>query len=273
VRRAQQLIVAIAIVAASRTARAQLCHTAPDESDDMPMDMSNMKMDMPPPPAVTARADLEADVATIPSGEYEGVVPSIAIDWWRLEARVSTPIYHLEYRGVKSDGPGDLLYSISGTVLDAHHVRAGLAWTATAPIGDAQVGLGMGMSMYMPGAWGSITRGAWGATISGSYGRMSDLGAPGGHHHAVMVGSLVNPMNLEELAAAVRGTYRATPALRLHVVGSLATPIDLPGTTRGYAAAGAHYRIDAWEVGLEAALGLTGDPFHARMVLDLARTF
>ena len=102
---------------------------------------------------------------------------------------------------------------------------------------------------------------------------MSDLGAPGGHHHAVMVGALVNPMNLEEIASAVRGTYRATHSLRLHVLASLATPIELPGTTRGYLAAGAQVRSGAWEVGLEAALPIAGDPFHARMALDLARSF
>ena len=272
-RRAQQLIVAIAIVAASRTARAQLCHTdMPEMSDEDMKGMKGMAMPMHEP-SVTARADLEADVATISNGEYEGMVPSVTIGWWRLEGRVQTPIYHLEYRGVKSDGPGDVLFSIAGTLVQQERVRAGVAFAATEPTGDAQVGIGMGMAMYMPGVWGSYADGPWGAVASVSYGRMANLDAPGGHHHAVMVGSLVNPMNLEEIAGAVRGTYRATPDLRLHVVGSLAAPIERPGTTLGYVATGAHYRIDAWEVGLEAALGVAGDPFHARMAFDLARSF
>ena len=265
-RRAQQLIAIAIVLAGARAASAQLCHT-----DDMD---TSMPMSMPMhEPTITARADLEADVASIASGEYEGLVPSVTIGWWRLEGRAQTPIYHLEYRGVKSDGPGDVLFSIAGTVIERDRARAGVAFAATEPTGNGAVGLGMGMAMYMPGVWGSLSRGDWGAVASVSYGRMSDLNAPGGHHHAVMVGSLVNPMNLEEIAGAVRGTYRATPALRLHVVGSLAAPIDLPGTTRSYAAAGAHYRIDDWDVGLEAALGITGDPFHARMAFDLARSF
>lgn len=207
-------------------------------------------------------------------GSYVGFVPSVSLAWRRLEARIATPVYHLEYRGVKSDGPGDALFSLSATVIDARTARFGLALSVTEPTGNAAVGLGMGDAMWMPGVWGSLSRGRWGAVASASYGRMQDLGDPSMHHHgADMVGSLVSPMNHEEVAGAVRGTYRATRAPRVHLLGSIAAPVELEGTTRAYAAAGAHYRVDAWDVGVEAALPLAGDPFHARMAIDLARSF
>lgn len=287
-RRAQQLIAA-AIVCAAAPAHAQLCHPAADDlsSDDgdgegdgahameMHHHMEGMDMNMPAErPPITARADVEGDVASISMGQYVGFVPSVSIGWWRLEARVAAPIYHLEYRGVRSDGPGDVLFSLSGTVLDAKNARAGVALNVTEATGNAAVGLGMGDAMWMPGAWGSLSSGRWGAVASASYGRMQDMGGGAGmHHHAAMVGSLVNPMNMEEIAGALRGTYRATRAMRLHVLGSIATPIDVAGVTRAYAAAGAQYKLSDWEVGVEAALPLAGDPFHARMALDLARSF
>jgi len=285
VRRARQLIgLAIAILAcAPSIARAQLCHPGADgDMEDMDHDhMQHMEgmegmegMKMPAPPAITARAELEVDAATIPSGGYLGFVPTVSISGWRLEGRISAPVYHLEYRGVKSDGPGDLLFSLSGTIVQAHRARAGVALAVTEDTGNGALGLGMGDAMWMPGVWGSISRGDYGAVASVSYGRMQSLDdGMGGHHHAGSVGSLVNPMNHQELAGAVRGTLRATRALRLHVLASVATPIDIEGTTRAYAATGVHYRIDAWEIGLEAALGLAGDPFHTRFALDLARTF
>jgi hypothetical protein len=286
VRRARQLIAA-AIVCAAAPAHAQLCHPAADDlsSDEdgeahpsmemhhhmEGMDMTGMPSERPP---ITARADIEGDVASISMGQYVGFVPSVSIGWWRLEGRVAAPIYHLEYRGVRSDGPGDVLFSLSGTVLNARNARAGVALNVTEATGNAAVGLGMGDAMWMPGVWGSVASGRWGAVASASYGRMQDMGGGGGmHHHAAMIGSLVNPMNMEEVAGALRGTYRATRAMRVHVLGSIATPVDVTGVTRAYAAAGAQYKLSDWELGVEAALPLAGDPFHARMALDLARSF
>lgn len=263
---------------------AQLCHPAADDGgggDEDEMDMSQMSemdmshMDMKPveKPAVTARADGEFDVASIDAGDYYGFVPSVSIAWWRLEARIAAPIYHLEYRGVKSDGPGDLLWSLSGTIVQQRHLRFGAAIAVTEATGNEKVGLGMGDRMYMPNLWASWNHGRWGAIASASYGRMAgDVSEHAMHLH--LVGSLVNPMNHEELAGGLRFTYRATHELRLHVLGSIATPIELEGTTRAYAAAGIRWTMpDGWDVGGEADLGLTGDPFHARMVFDLARAF
>ncbi len=283
-------IVACGVLAAA-PARAQLCHPAADDAagrdDPGPdLDMSTMSdADMaamhkraarPSWTTVTARADLEVDLATISSGGYDGFVPSVAIAWWRLEARVAAPVYHLEYRGVKSDGPGDVLFSLAATAIEVRHVRAGVTLAVTEPTGNQNLGLGMGDVMWMPGAWGAWSGGPWGAVASASYGRMAEMAdaSGGGHHHGpAYVGSLVNPMNHEELAGAVRGTYRATRELRLHVLASVATPIELDGTTRAYAAAGTHYLAGAWDLGVEAALPIAGDPFHARMAIDVARSF
>jgi hypothetical protein len=282
-------------VLAAPPARAQLCHPAADDAgdgtdyddeDDHDMHMHDMQgmHDMssmhhaarprqPSLDTVTARAGLEADVATIDAGSYAGLVPSASVAWWRLEARLAAPVYHLEYRGVKSDGAGDLLASLTGTLVAGRHLRAGVALAVTAPTGNQAVGLGMGDIMWMPGAWASWSGGRWSTVASGSYGRMA--GSLDEHaHHTGFVGSLVNPMNHEELAGAVRGTYRATRALRVHALASLATPIGIDGTTRAYAAAGSRYALGGgWDVGAEAALPIAGDPFHARFALDVARSF
>src|SRR5207244_11847533 len=131
---------------------------------------------------------------------------------------------------------------------------------------------GRGDTMCMPGAWGSWSSGAWGVTASASFGRMASLPSDGsgGHHHgAGYVGSLVSPMNHEEVAGALRGTIRANHALRVHALATVATPVNIEGVTRAYGAAGARWRTGAWEIGLEAAMPITGDPFHARMSADL----
>ena len=295
----QLAIVACGVLAAA-PARAQLCHPVADDdrevddSDSDPEAMKGMHMegmsdadmaamhhamhDAKPrrdPGALTARADLEVDVAQIDQGTYEGVVPSASLSWWRFDARVAVPYYHLEYRGVITDGPGDVLLGASGAIVAQRHLRAGVALAVTAGTGNGNRGTGMGDTMYMPGAWASWTRGAWGVTASGSYGRMASLPSDGsGHHHATgYVGSLVSPMNHEELAGALRGTLRATRSLRVHALASIATPIEIEGVTRAYAATGARWRSGDWEIGVEAALPITGDPFHARMSADVALSF
>jgi hypothetical protein len=146
---------------------------------------------------------------------------------------------------------------------------------ATQPTGNERLGLGMGEVMWMPGAWGSWSAGRWGVTAQGSYGWMAAMSDSGGaHHHGPgYVGSLVSPMNHEELAGALRGTYRATRALRVHALASVSVPTGMDGTTYAYAATGARYAIGAWEAGVEAALPIAGDPFHARLAFDLVRTF
>ena len=262
---------------------AQLCHPAADDGggDDGDMDMSQMSemdmrhMDMRPraKPAVTARVDGEFDAASIDAGDYYGFVPSGSLAWWRLEGRVAAPVYHLEYRGVRSDGPGDLLWSLSAAAVQTRHLRAGVAIAVTEATGNEKVGLGMGDRMYMPNVWAAWNDGRWGAIASASYGRMAgDAAAHAMHLH--LPGSLVNPMNHEEVAGGLRLTYRATHQLRLHALASVATPIELEGTTRAYAAAGLRWTTaDGWELGGEADLGLAGDPFHARMVFDVARGF
>ncbi len=245
---------AAAMLLAASEARAQVCHTmtADDHAD------------------ITASAGVETSVAQISMGDYVGFAPSVSIAWKRLEARAIAPYYHLEYRGVKSNGPGDAVASLSGAILDGERVRAGVAMSMTAATGDAQVGLGMGQSMYMPGAWASWTGGAWSALASASYGWME--AGPGGHHHMTSVGSLVSPMNHEELEGAVRASFRATDTLGVYGAASLASPIG-EGTTRAFAATGARVDVGKTAISLEAALPIAGDPFHGRIALGVSRTF
>ena len=243
-----------AMLLAASEARAQVCHTmsADDHSE------------------ITARAGVETSVAQISMGDYVGMAPSVSIAWKRLEARAVAPWYHLEYRGVKSDGPGDVAATLQAAIVDGERVRAGIAMSMTAATGDAQVGLGMGQSMYMPGAWASWSGGAWSALASASYGWMANM--PSGHMHMAMVGSLVSPMNHEELEGALRATFRATDTLGVYGAASIATPIG-EGTTRAFAATGARVDVGKSAITLEAALPIAGDPFHGRIALGLVRTF
>jgi hypothetical protein len=243
---------------ASAPARAQVCHT----------------VDADPARDVAVRAGVETAAASITMGSYAEVAPSAEVAWWRLDARVVTPFYHLEYRGVQSDGIGDVLGSVSGALVAGPRVRAGLALSLTRPTGLETVGLGTGAPMYMPGAWASYDGAAWSALASASYGWMSMAMQGDGMHHSALpyVGSLVSPMNDEELEGAVRATYHATGELHLYAAGSVAAPIGA-GTTRAFAATGARVERGRAAITVEAALPLAGDPFHARMSIGIVRAF
>jgi hypothetical protein len=245
---------------ASATARAQVCHTVADTDDDSH--------------AVAVRAGLETAAAAISMGSYAEIAPSAEVAWRRLDARVVTPFYHLEYRGVRSDGLGDVLASLSAAILDGRRTRAGLALSLTRPTGLATVGLGTGAPMYMPGAWASFDGAAWSLLASASYGWMAMDMPDGGMHHTMLPqpGSLVSPMNDRELEGALRATYHASDELHLYAAGSIAAPIG-DGVTRAFAAAGARVERGRTAVTLEAALPLAGDPFHARMSLGVVREF
>jgi hypothetical protein len=244
---------------ASAPARAQVCHTV--ATDDAP-------------PSVAVRAGLETAAAAISMGSYAEVAPSAEIAWGRLDVRVVAPFYHLEYRGVQSDGIGDVLGSLSAAILDGRRVRAGLAISLTRPTGLELVGLGAGAPMYMPGGWASFDGEAWSLLGSASYGWMAmDMPADGMHHTVLPhPGSLVSPMNDRELEGALRATYHASSELHLYAAGSVAAPIG-DGVTRAFAATGARVEHGRTAVTLEAALPLAGDPFHARMSLGVVRAF
>ena len=252
------LALVTAAVLASAPARAQICHSLDDSAA----------------PDVSVRAGLETAAAAISMGSYAEVAPSAELAWSRLDARVVTPFYHLEYRGVRSDGVGDVLASLSAAALDGRRVRAGAAMAFTRPTGLEAVGLGTGAPMYMPGVWASLDGGRWSALASASYGWMSMSMPAGGMHHMGLpyVGSLVSPMNDRELEGALRATYHAGDALDVYAAGSIAAPIGA-GVTRAFAAAGARVERGRTAVTVEAALPLAGDPFHGRMSVGVARAF
>jgi hypothetical protein len=244
---------------ASAPARAQVCHGM--ATDDAP-------------PEIAVHAGLDTAAASISMGSYAEVAPSAEVAWRRLDVRVVTPFYHLEYRGVRSDGIGDVLASVSAAAIDGRRARAGVALAFTRPTGLEAVGLGTGAPMYMPGAWASFDGATWSLFASAAYGWMAmDMPDSGMHHSALpYVGSLVSPMNDREVEGALRATYHASDELHLYAAGSVAAPIG-DGVTRAFAVTGARLERGHTAFTLEAALPLAGDPFHGRMSLGVVRAF
>jgi hypothetical protein len=128
----------------------------------------------------------------------------------------------------------------------------------------------MGHVMVAPSAWASWRAAPFTVAASGGYGRaLVDLG--GAHHdHGSM--PLVDPMNLQELTWSAGADIDVGHGLQVGGRTLGAVPLG-SGLARVIAGGRVAWGTPRFSTGFEAQVGLAGDPFTIRGVLDTALRF
>jgi hypothetical protein len=201
-------------------------------------------------------------------GSYQGVTPSLGWMHGRFGAGATLGLYHLDKNGLSTYGPGDAMLGGSARVLGTCALHAGVALHVKIPTGSAPDGFGMGHVMAMPSAWATWRAAPFTIMASGGYGRaMTDLG---GHVHGM--GPLVDPMNPQELTWRVGADLDLGHGVTLggRTLGGI--PLGA-GTMRVIGGGRVAWGTSRLSTGLEVQVGLAGDPFTLRGVLDTALRF
>lgn len=203
-------------------------------------------------------------------GSYQGVAPSASFARGRFGATAAIALYHLDQNGLSRYGLGDLALGGHAALVETEALDAGLALHVMLPTGSEVDNLGMGHTMAMPSAWAS-----WRArpvTLSASFGyarALVDLG--GGHHdHGPM--PLVDPMNLQELTWSAGADVAVGHHVQLGGRGLGGAPIG-GGQTRVIAGGRVAWATPRMTTAFELQLGVAGDPFTVRGVVETALRF
>jgi hypothetical protein len=249
----------LAVVATAREAFAQHHHGAPTSSSSS---------------VAPFRAGLTAIAAQFDTrlyaGDYQGL--AVALEWrhGRVGVHAGVPFYRLQENGLTHLGPGDVGLGGDVTALARAPWRAGASLGVTLPTRDPQESLGMGHPMLMPGAWVSIGGGR--AVVAAALGYGRALASLDGHDHGG--GPLVEPMNGQEVTGELRGELSPwRPSLRTAARLAAAMPAGVDGTARGLAAVGGAWHGGRIDTTIELQLGLFGDPFTVRALVETAVRF
>ena len=202
-------------------------------------------------------------------GSYQGVTPSLAWMRGRLGASVALGLYHVDENGRSVYGIGDAMLGAHVTAFATPALLAGVALHVMLPTGAEIDQLGMGHVMVMPAVWGS-----WRAaplTVSASVGYGRGLASMSGTHgHGA--GPIVDPMNLQELTGA--GGVAVDVGGGVTVAGRAAGAVALgAGHARLFGGARLAWASPRLSTGVELQLGVVGDPFTLRGVVDTALRF
>jgi hypothetical protein len=200
-------------------------------------------------------------------GSYQGVTPSVDWTHGRFGANAMIGVYHLDKNGLSTYGSGDAMLGGHAVVLATEALQAGVAMHVMVPTGSELDGLGMGHVMAMPSAWASWRAAPFTITASSGYSRaLTDLSA---HNHG---GPLVDPMNLQELAWSASADLDLGHGMQLGGRTFGAVPIGA-GTTRVIGGGRLAWGTPRVSTGLEAQVGLAGDPFSVRGVVATTLRF
>lgn len=201
-------------------------------------------------------------------GSYQGVTPSVDWMYGRFGAGAAISLYHLDKNGLSSYGAGDAMLGGSAMLAATEALHAGVALHLMVPTGSALEGFGMGHVMVMPSAWATWRAAPLTIVASGGYGRaMADLG---GHVHGLW--PLVDPMNMQELSWTAGADVDLGHGLALGGRTLGGVPIGT-GTTRVIGAGRVAWGTPQISMGLEAQLGIVGDPFTIRGVVETTLRF
>jgi hypothetical protein len=234
--------------------------------------MPDLQADGSRPVRLAARAAFATYRTAIYAGEYQGygAAASYTHRWFHAEAALLG--YRIVRNGLADHGPGDLALGARGTLYQDKAHSFGLELLTTAPTGDADLGLGMGHAMLMPGLWGAYQHERVRLMVQVAYGRA--LGEAGKHAEHSPTGPLVNPMNRSELEHALTLSYQFGE--HLFAGGRLlgAVPVAAAnGVAREVAAFGIGASVAPVQVELELQLPLVGAPFDTRTMLSVAALF
>jgi hypothetical protein len=203
-------------------------------------------------------------------GDYQGVVPAVRWANHRFSASANFGAYRLIKNGLERFGAGDAMAHGQAMLLERGNASTGIALAVSAPTGDQRAGLGMGHPMVMPAAYARWSERAFNLDGSIGYGRA--FGSDAASHHDHGSGSLVDPMNLQEMTFTAGGDYALARQLRAGGRLSGAVPIG-DGATRLVAGARVLWTEGRVDTAFEIQAGLAGDPFSVRGVLETALRF
>lgn len=203
-------------------------------------------------------------------GSYQGVMPSLSWMRGRFGASAMIGLYHLTENGLSTYGAGDVMLGGMAAIVERETLRAGVALHVMFPTGSELDNLGMGHTMAMPSAWTTWRSAPLTVSASAGYGRaMVDLGG-GQHNHGPM--PLVDPMNLQELTWSAAADLDLGHGLQLGGKTLGGVPLGT-GQTRVIGGGRVAWGTPRVSTGLEVQVGLAGDPFTVRGVLDTALRF
>lgn len=142
------------------------------------------------------------------AGDYQGVKPSAAWHQGRYGVSAELGFYRVTENGARYFGFGDLLVGAGASIWSHDKARLAVGVPVSLPIGDHVHGLGMGHVMVMP----TLVAGYDRLTASVTYGR-----AIGGeaHHVGHGVWPLIDPMNMQEVAWSLSGSFPLGRALAM----------------------------------------------------------
>jgi len=203
-------------------------------------------------------------------GSYQGITPSLGWMRGRFGASATISLYHLSENGRSLYGPGDAMLAGHATVVATEALHAGVALHMMAPTGSQLDGLGMGHVMAMPSAWATWRSSPMTIEASAGYGRaLTDLGGEQ-HDHGPM--PLVDPMNLQELTWSAGADVDIGRGVQIGGRTLGAVPLG-SGLTRVIAGGRVAWGTPRISTGLAVQVGLAGNPFTIRGVLDTALRF
>jgi hypothetical protein len=201
-------------------------------------------------------------------GSYQGITPSLAWMRGRFGATAMIGLYHLTENGLSRYGAGDAMLGGMASVVGGEAVQAGVALHVMLPTGSELDNFGMGHVMAMPSLWAIWRAAPVTVSLSTGYGRA--LTGLGGHNHGLM--PLVDPMNLQELTFSAAADLDVGHGLQLGARTLGGVPIGT-GQTRMLGGGRLAWGTPRVSTGLEVQVGLAGDPFTVRGVLDTALRF
>lgn len=209
-------------------------------------------------------------------GHYQGAALTLAASLAGLYAEVALPAYHITRSDENDTGLGDLAIGLRYAILGAHDsvLRLGPEVVATLPTGSAAAGLGMGHVMLMPGLFAALEWPSFFVLAQLAYGFAleSDSSTHAQHHagatHAS--GSIVDPMNAEELMHSLGASYEILAPLRVtaRLFGALDTSQE--GETREAIGLGGLVDVGLVDLAAELQLPIVGSPFSYRAIVSAA---
>lgn len=203
-------------------------------------------------------------------GTYQGVTPSLGWVRGRLGASATISLYRLDENGRRLYGLGDAMLGAHAMVFATDRLRTGAALHVMLPTGAELDHLGMGHVMVMPSAWAAWRAAPVTLSLGAGYGRALTTMAGGGHDHGT--GPLVDPMNLQELSWSAGADLDVGHGVRLGGRTSGAAAIGA-GRTRVIGGGRVAWSTPSVSAGFELQLGLVGDPFTLRGIVDTALRF
>lgn len=212
---------------------------------------------------------------TYASRLYEGSFRSgdLSAGWqakrWTLGASLAA--YQLTRNGAQVTGLGDAMLHVSARVWQHAAWSLQSSLMMSVPTSDGSNGLGMGHFMLMPSVAATWMHDDVTTTTVVHYGRA--LGDPG-VHEAHGAWPLVDPMNGEELGAAVTVSARVVRHFFVNVGGNVAAPLpSTHGVTRASAEVGLMHRWRTLSVGASVKRGGLDHPLLTSGSVQMAASF